>query len=261
MKKEEFINWIIENNIILKEYEIYPDKYTNVPFSSGCYTDKEGNWYYYHHIDERTSLIPNGQKMSEDECFEKLLKSLKYEIEQKNTQMKMYEEELQRSYATISLEEKEKKEKLRNAYKEEKELMDLYVVKNQFANSKDDVVIDISKIYKTMDCNTEGNSLYIRIKELYKSLYSEEMVEKLFKIYKYQEKYSRYMKIRLYGGCYNFIYEKINGIFQNIKENAECKMVEDEKRIREEVESLEKMPVKERIMLQSINMKGDNESE
>ena len=58
MKKEEFINWIIENNIILKEYEIYPDKYTNVPFSSGCYTDKEGNWYYYHHIDERTSLIP-----------------------------------------------------------------------------------------------------------------------------------------------------------------------------------------------------------
>lgn len=81
MTYREFMEWVREENISLERLEIYPDRYTNVPFSSGCYQDDGGTWYYYMQIDERTKLTPNGRKMSEEECFEKLKEDVLYKIE------------------------------------------------------------------------------------------------------------------------------------------------------------------------------------
>lgn len=116
MTYKEFMQWAEENEELktiipkeLAEYyntddvmdrlryiKIYPNQYTNVPFSHGCYQDAQGNWYYYIQIDERTSLTPDGQKYPEEECFEKLKGSVLYELEQRERRRRELRERQER---------------------------------------------------------------------------------------------------------------------------------------------------------------------
>lgn len=80
---EALARWFNRDDVMeqLKYITIYPNEYTNVPDSDGCYQDSQGNWYYYTQLDERTSLVPNGKKYSEEECFEKLKTSVMYKLQ------------------------------------------------------------------------------------------------------------------------------------------------------------------------------------
>lgn len=58
-----------ESGTAAGEAGIYPNKYRNRLYAHGCYQDKDGNWYYFLNIDERTILEPRGMVDSEGECF------------------------------------------------------------------------------------------------------------------------------------------------------------------------------------------------
>jgi len=81
---EELSRWFNRDDVMerLKYITIYPNQYTNVPSSDGCYQDKNGEWYYYTQLDERTSLTPHGRKLPEEECFKILKSSVMYKLQQ-----------------------------------------------------------------------------------------------------------------------------------------------------------------------------------
>lgn len=220
MTYKEFINWAIDNDIVLGRYEIYPDRYTNVPFASGCYRDEEGFWCYYHSIDERTSLTPDGTRMTENECFNNLLGDLKYSIEKEKESDEAYSKEFKQSCEALTEEERNKKVSARNARLEEKRIVNIYMPRNQFAKSQDEIVIDLNRIFERIDSNTEDNALYVEINQIYRRLYCEEVATKLFKIFKYEEKFARYIEDEWYGKKYIMIFDEVRNSYQIFKEEV-----------------------------------------
>ena len=211
MKKQEFIKWAEEENIDLEYYAIYPECYTNVPFCSGCYTDESGNWYYYHHIDERTSLIKNGRKMSEDECFNNLKQDTLFNIQEKKRLISQYNRE------SITNKKDE------NSGNKKEVLMNLFLNDNKGVESVEEVVIEIEKIYEEMDDTDEGNISYAEAKKLYLDAYEEETAIRLFKIYKYMDKLGNIIRNDSIKKEYCYILQRVNQIFGDMIIKAEKK--------------------------------------
>ena len=145
------LEWAMDNDIVLEKYDIYPNRYTNVPYASGCYKSEYGKWYYYHSIDERTSLKPNGTKKLEVECFKLLFCDLKYKIQQKQKREEAYAKEFEKSCEALSEKERNEEISARNAWLEEEKLVNFYMPRNQFAKTQEEIVIDLDRIYEGID--------------------------------------------------------------------------------------------------------------
>ncbi|MBQ3545175.1 MAG: hypothetical protein IJA34_09340 [Lachnospiraceae bacterium] len=174
-----------------------------MPFSSGCYTDELGNWYYYHHIDERTSLIKNGRKMSEDECFNNLKQDTLFNIQEKKRLISQYYRESMTNKKEV--------------------LMNLFLSDNKGVESVEEVVIEIEKIYEEMDDTDEGNISYAETKKLYLDAYEEETAIRLFKIYKYMDKFGNLIRNDSIKKEYCYILQRVNQIFGDMIIKAEKK--------------------------------------
>lgn len=221
MTYKEFIEWAMDNDIVLEEYDIYPDRYTNVPYASGCYKSEYGKWYYYHSIDERTSLTPNGTKKPEEECFKLLFGDLKYKIQQKQKREEAYAKEFEKSCEALSEEERNEEISARNAWLEEERLVNFYMPRNQFAKTQEEIVIDLDRIYEGIDSGTEDNSLYVAVKKIYMKIYNEDIATKLFKIFKYEEKFGVYIDRRGCGKRGIMIFDEIGNLYKKKKEEVD----------------------------------------
>lgn len=264
MTYKEFMQWAEENEELkaiipdffkerhnmddvmerLAYIDIFPNRYTNVPFSHGCYQDKMGNWYYYIQIDERTSLTPNGTKYPEEECFEKLKSSVGYAIQEYQARERQEQERL----ANMSPERKQRMER------EEKLLRNFHLVMNMFGTEIDEtktieqlktdlnkittfddtdgddeafelikeqyeidkaktikeLKIDLNKIYTAFDDTDEDNETFKLIKEQY----GEEKGIKLLKIFKFITYYGMALqRIKFVTYIDELIVQKVNQIF------------------------------------------------
>jgi len=221
MTYQEFMKWVTEEQIQLERLEIYPNMYTNVPFSAGCYQDENGNWYYYKQIDERTSLIPNGEKLSERECFDRLQNSVLYKLEQ----IKAEERRIKERQESMSSEENEYQEHIKSEQEKERLIRELFREENRSAKTIDAVVIDVEKIYKIMDDTDEGNNNYADAKETYKKLYKKKTAVSFLKIYKYMDKLSRLIQKGDYQTVDLLILQKISLIFGDMNAKEDKKII------------------------------------
>ncbi len=224
MTYEEFMQWTRQENIPLNKLDIYPNRYTNVPFSAGCYRDAAGDWYYYWQTDERTSLTPNGEKMSEEECFDTLKRQVSYKL-----QVLEEEREKQRRKAL------EKKQQSSPVHKEDDDaaVQELFREENLDAETADEVIIDIEKIYCLMDDTDEGNSNYASAKRTYTSLYSEQTAVNFLKIYKYMDKLGKLIQQGPFMQVDVLILQKVGLVFSDMNVEEDKKIIEANKRMAE----------------------------
>ncbi len=251
MTYKEFMQWAEENEELktiipkeLAEYyntddvmerlryiKIYPNQYTNVPFSNGCYHDALGNWFYFTQIDERTSPTPDGKKLPEEECFENLKIDVLYEIEQKSKKKREEAERIR--IANLTPEEKAEREREAKLLRIFHLVMDMFKAENNKAKRLHQVIIDLNKIYGAFDDSDEGNETFKTVKEQYVEQFGEEKGIKLFKIFKFITYFG--MAQQHFGLVYkidSLILQKVNKIFTKMlkKEEGRRKLREERER-------------------------------
>lgn len=220
MTQQEFYQWAAE--LILNCVQVYPGEYSNRPFCSGCYQDEERAWYYYRQIDERTSLTPSGQRMSEEECFEKLKGDVLYALEQMQLERQKELERVER----MSLEKLLERQRIKQEQQEDEKILELFRAENTNAESVDEVVIDVEKIYALLDGTDECNSTYGDAKYTYESIYDEVTAVHFLKIYKYMDKLGTLIQKGHSSQTDLLILQKVGQIFAAMSMEADRKIME-----------------------------------
>lgn len=67
--------------------------------------------------------------------------------------------------------------------------------------------------------------IYAEINKIYQKLYHEEVATKLFKIFKYEEKFARYIENSLYGKKCIMIFDEISYMYRKLKAEADKESV------------------------------------